>query len=164
MELDARDIEILKAIIDLADPSPKRVEEVTGIPKSTVHYRINRLREEGVIKNQLFDIDLECLGLRITIISEVFAQYEEGYHDTVGQKLSAIEGVNQVYFTMGETDFIVIAHLADREMVERLIENYENIDEIERTSSKFVISTIKVEPNPVRDYTTETLCDIVQGL
>lgn len=155
--MDDRDLRILKTIADVGDPSPNRVEEETDIPKSTVHYRLNKLREAGVIENDLYDLDLERLGLTITIISEIFAEYEEGYHDIVGRKLSEIEGVNQVYFTMGDTDFVVISHLGDREMVERLIEDYESIEEIHRTSSTFVISTIKDESRPLCDFELETL-------
>ncbi|KAB1185438.1 MULTISPECIES: Lrp/AsnC family transcriptional regulator [Haloferax] len=155
--MDDRDIEILNAVFELEDPSPKEVGDVTGIPKSTVHYRLKKLREDGIIKNDLFAVDLEKINLDLTIITEVDAQYREGYHKDVGNALSTIEGVNQVYFTMGDTDFIVIAHLPSRDKVEELIEQYEVIEGVERTSSKFVISTIKNEPHPLRDFTLETL-------
>ncbi|MDS0473800.1 Lrp/AsnC family transcriptional regulator [Natrinema sp. 1APR25-10V2] len=155
--MDEKDIRILTAIARDGTASPDEIEDATGIPKSTVHYRLNQLREAGVIENDLYDIDLEKVGLSITLISEIWAEFGEGYHDTVGEKLAAVEGVNQVYFTMGDTDFVVIAHLANREMVETLVEDYEAIDEIERTSSKFVITTVKDEQNPLNDFDVETL-------
>ncbi|SIR63023.1 DNA-binding transcriptional regulator, Lrp family [Haladaptatus litoreus] len=158
--MDARDIEILKAISDLGEPSPKVIEEETGIPKSTVHYRVEKLREQGVIEDNLYNIDLGALSLNLTVISEVTARYDEGYQEIVGEKLSNIEGVNQVYFTMGDTDFIVIAHVAEREMVEDLIQAYERIEEVERTSSRFVISTIKNQFAPLRDFELETLIEL----
>jgi len=155
--MDERDGRILKAIADLGDASPHRIEEATGIPKSTVHYRLNRLHEEGLVTNDLYDVDLEAVGLTITVVSEILARYDEGYHVSVGEKLSDIEGVNQVYFTMGDTDFVAIANLGNRAMVERLIEEYESIPEVERTSSRFVISTIKNDQRPLRNYSIETL-------
>lgn len=161
--MDERDVEILKAISDLGEPSPKVIEAETGIPKSTVHYRLEKLREEGVIEDDLFNLDIDALGLDLTVISEVNAEYQEGYHETVGQKLADIEGVNQVYFTMGDTDFIVIAHLADRKMVEELISAYERIEEVKRSSTSFVISTIKNEGTPLRDFELDTLKHLVNG-
>ena len=155
--MDQRDVEILLAVAEAGTGSPEVIQERTGIPKSTVHYRINRLKEEGVVENDLFDLDLEKIGLKITVISEVMANYGRGYHTEVGRKLGDIEGVNQVYFTMGDTDFVVIARLTDREMVETLIEEYESIDEVERTSSKFVVTTVKDQQRPVLDYEPETL-------
>lgn len=161
--MDERDVEILKAIAEVGEPSPKIIEAETGIPKSTVHYRLEKLREAGVIEDELFNLDMAAFGLDLTVVSEINAEYDEGYHETVGQKLSDIEGVNQVYFTMGDTDFIVIAHLADRKMVEELIASYERIDEVKRSSTSFVISTIKNEGTPLRDFELDTLKQIVNG-
>ncbi|APW97511.1 transcriptional regulator [Halobiforma lacisalsi AJ5] len=157
--LDERDVRIMFAIAEEESFNTETIHEVTGIPKSTVHYRIQNLKEAGVITNDLFDIDREKFGLEITVISEVWAEYDEGYHEAVGRKLGDIEGVNQVYFTMGDTDFIVIARLTSRDMVEKLVEEYESIDEIRRTSSKFAISTIKedVGISMLQDYDPEVL-------
>lgn len=159
--MDRRDLEILQAIAERGTGSPEVIEAETDIPKSTVHYRVKKLREEGVITNDRYDVDLEKVGLEITVISEVMAQYERGYHARVGEKLGEVEGVNQVYFTMGDTDFVVISKLTGREMVERLIEDFEAIDEVERTSSKFVITTVKDESNPLKDYDIDKLLDAV---
>jgi DNA-binding Lrp family transcriptional regulator len=157
--MDEKDVRILAAIAKEGTASPEKIGEATGIPKSTVHYRLNQLRESGVIKNDIYDIDLEKVGLSITLISEIWAEFDEGYHKAVGEKLADVDGVNQVYFTMGDTDFVAIAHMANREMVETLVENYEAIDEIKRTSSKFVITTVKSEQNPLNDFDVELLID-----
>lgn len=162
--MDERDIRILQTIAHLGTGSPDEIADHTEIPKSTVHYRLTKLKEAGVVTNDLFDIDLEKLGLDITVVTEVIAEYDEQYHKQVGKKLGDIEGVNQVYFTMGDTDFIVISHLSDREMVHRLVNDYERIDEVVRTSSQFVIETIKDEPNPLNDFESETLLEQAQEI
>lgn len=158
-DMDERNVRILQAIAELGTGSPDEISEYTDIPKSTVHYRLTKLKEDGVVINDRFDIDLEKLGLGLTVITNVIAEYDEQYHRTVGQKLANIEGVNQVYFTMGDTDFVVIAHLSTREMVHRLISDYERIDEVVRTSSQFVIETIKDEPHPLNDFELDTLLE-----
>ncbi|OYR40266.1 MULTISPECIES: Lrp/AsnC family transcriptional regulator [unclassified Halorubrum] len=157
--MDRKDIQILKTALSEGTTSPGEIHKYTSIPKSTVHYRLNQLRERGVIKNDLFDIDLSKLGLSLTIISEVYAEFDEGYHDIVGEKLANVEGINQVYFTMGDTDFIVIGHVTDRAMVESVVDSYEAIDQIQRTSSKFVISTVKNERHPINDFEQDTLVE-----
>lgn len=155
--MDEKDLRILKAIGTLESGSPDRITEETGIPKSTVHYRLERLQEQGIIKNDIFDIDFEKAGLNLTLITEVWAEYGSEYHKEVGDKLGEVPGVNEVYFTLGDTDFVLISHLASRSMVEDLISEFEEIDEISRTSSTFVITTIKDEPNPLNDYELEEL-------
>ena len=157
--MDEKDIRILKTIAEDGVNSPEKIEERTDIPKSTIHYRLDQLQSEGVLENDLYDMDLTEIGLSLTIISEVYAEFGEGYHERVGEKLADVEGVSQVYFTMGDTDFIAIAHVPDRKMAESLIEDYEAIDEISRTSSKFVITTVKNEPRPISDFESETLIE-----
>jgi DNA-binding Lrp family transcriptional regulator len=155
--MDQKDIQILKTALSEGTSSPEEIHEHTEIPKSTVHYRLNQLREEKILKNDFFDMDLSKLGLSITIISEVYAEFGEGYHKIVGEELADIEGINQVYFTMGDTDFVVIGHVTDRAMAESVVESYESIEQIRRTSSKFVISTVKNERHPINDFEQGTL-------
>ncbi|WP_323174578.1 Lrp/AsnC family transcriptional regulator [Natrialba sp. PRR66] len=156
-----KDIEILEAIGDLKTSNTKELHEKTGIPKSTVHYRIKKMHEMGVFKNDLLEIDLGKLGLSVTVISEVQAEYSEGYHETVGDELSQINGVDQVYFTMGDTDFIVISHLQDSEQVEELVSGFEQIDGVQRTSSKFVIKTIKQHEFTIENYDHSSLESLI---
>ncbi|WP_267130389.1 hypothetical protein [Natrarchaeobaculum sulfurireducens] len=49
------------------------------MPKSTVQYRLSRLKEDGVVLDDRYDIDLEKFGLRITVITE----YDDEYHERV---------------------------------------------------------------------------------
>ena len=162
--MDEKDIQILYTAVSEKITSPERLAEVTGIPKSTVHYRLENLREENVIENDLFDVDLEKLGLSLRVISEVRAEYEKGYHTKVGEQLAEIEGVNHVYFTMGDTDFVVMATLSSRDMVEELVAQYESVDAVTRTSSKFVITTVKENNHPLTDFDLDTLYREVQSL
>lgn len=165
LTMDKKDIDILTTVAKEGVTSPDKIADITDIPKSTVHYRLEQLQDKGILINDVYDMDLEKLGLDITFISEVWAEYEEGYHETVGRQLADVESVNQVYFTMGDTDFIVIAHVTNREMVESVIGSYEAIDAVRRTSSKFVIQTVKDETYPINDFEYETLVDaLVKGV
>ena len=159
MSLDDRDVRILRSIAENDTTSPERIQEETDIPKSTVHYRIEDMKDRGVIKNDLFEIDFEKAGLGLTIISEVLAEFGEGYQEKVGKQLAEIEGVNEVYFMMGDTDFIVVSRLPSRDMVETLVEEFEAVEGIQRTSSKFVITSIKADESVgmLRDYSEQTM-------
>ncbi|WP_049923252.1 Lrp/AsnC family transcriptional regulator [Halopiger djelfimassiliensis] len=155
--MDERDVRLLKAISELGTGSPERLHEETGIPVSTIHYRLSNLREEGVITNDRYDIDLEKLGLGVTVIVEVHADYQ-GSYETFADRLLTVEGVTNVFFTMGKTDFIVVARLSDSDMVERLIADFEQLEGVERTDSTFVISAIE-ERDALQSYELETLLE-----
>ncbi len=159
--MDERDVRLLKAIAELGTGSPERLHEETGIPVSTIHYRLSNLREEGVITNDRYDLDLDKLGLGVTVIVEVHADYRGSYEE-FADRLLTVEGVTNVYFTMGETDFIVVARLSGSEMVERLIAEFEQLEGVERTDSTFVISAIE-EREALKSYELETLLDELVG-
>ncbi|AXR78085.1 Lrp/AsnC family transcriptional regulator [Natrarchaeobaculum sulfurireducens] len=155
--MDERDVRLLKAIAELGTGSPERLHDETDIPVSTIHYRLSNLREEGVITNDRYDIDLEKLGLGVTVIVEVHADYEGSYEEFADRMLT-VEGVTNVFFTMGETDFIVIARLSDSDMVERLIAEFEELEGVDRTDSTFVIAVIE-ERDALQSYELETLLE-----
>jgi len=157
--MDERDVRLLKAISDLGTGSPDRLHEETGIPVSTIHYRLNNLREAGVIKNDLYDLDHEALGLGVTVIVEVHADYE-GPYEEFAEKLLSVEGVTEAFFTMGETDFVVLARLSSSDVVvERLISDFEGIPGVERTNSTFTIATLRDESRAPATYDVETLIE-----
>jgi len=154
--MDERDVRLLKAISDLGTGSPERLHDETDIPVSTIHYRLNNLREAGIIQNDLYDIDLEEVGLDVTVLVKLLTDYHGTHHD-FEEKILEVEGVSQAYFTMGETDFVVVAHLPDRELVEQLITDLERIDEVRGTNSTFVVSTLRHSSRAFENYELETL-------
>jgi DNA-binding Lrp family transcriptional regulator len=154
--MDERDVRLLKAISDLGTGSPERLHEETDIPVSTIHYRLNNLREAGILENDLYDVDLEAVGLDVTVLVQLSTDYHGSHHD-FEEKILDVEGVSQAYFTMGETDFVVVAHLPDRESVERLLTDLETIDEVRGTNSTFVVSTLRHSTRAFENYKLETL-------
>ena len=156
--MDTRDLRLLKAISDHRTGSPDLLHELTDIPVSTIHYRLNNLREAGIITSDLYDIDPEAAGFEVTILIEILTEYSGSHHD-LEDRLADIPGVTQVYFTMGETDFIIIAQLPSVDEVEDLITRIETIDEVRRTNSTFVISSVQTARTPLATYPLDTLLD-----
>ena len=155
--MDELDVRILKAVAEEGTGSTERLHDALSIPQSTIHYRIEKMKESGVVLNDLLDVDIQAVGLRLTLISEVIAEYGGLTESGVGERLGKIEGVDKVYFTLGDVDFVLIAHLTSRDMVKQLVNKYENTDGVQRVSSKFVIDTVKDSPRPLAGYSIETL-------
>ncbi|QIB75613.1 Lrp/AsnC family transcriptional regulator [Halogeometricum borinquense] len=156
--MDEKDVQILKSMEDLETTSTEAVSDATGIPISTIHYRLNKLRETGVIKNDRLDIDLDKLGLGVTILVEVFTK-DDRNHTESGRIISEVEGVTKVFFTMGSTDFIALARLPDSDSVERLISEFEELDAVARTDSTFVIDRELDSHYALQQYAEETLVE-----
>lgn len=157
LSMDERDYKIISNIADLGTGNIDELHKETKIPPSTIHYRIDKLKKDGIFTNDLFDLNIYKAGFKITIVSEVDVDFRKGHQDDVGNSLSQIEGVTQVYFTMGETDFVVIAHLPDQESIERLVDDYKSIEEVNRTNSKYVVKNYKQTMNPISSYDLDTI-------
>ncbi|WP_255196865.1 Lrp/AsnC family transcriptional regulator [Halorarius litoreus] len=154
--MDERDVRILKAIADLETGSPEALHEATDIPVSTIHYRLNNLREAGVIENDLYDFDLDELGLGVTVLVEVLADYS-GHHEAVAEAILGIEGVTHLFSTMGETDFVAVAQLPGDDTVGDLLRDFEEVPEVERTNSTYVIDTLYEDDRALSSYSVESL-------
>jgi DNA-binding Lrp family transcriptional regulator len=158
--MDERDVRLLKAIADLETGSPERLHEETGIPVSTIHYRLNNLRDAGVVENDLYDVDLTALGLGVTVILDVRANTGRD-HEDVGERLGDVEGVTRVFYTTGETDFVAVARLPDADDVERLVSTVEAVQAVRRTNARVVMDAAADLDRPLQSYSTETLVEVL---
>jgi len=156
--VDEKDVRILKSLAEQETTSTEAVSEATGIPLSTVHYRLNNLREAGVIANERLDIDLDEFGLGVTVLVEVLTK-DDRPHAESGAAIADVEGVTKTFFTMGRTDFVALARLPDSDSVERLISEFEALEAVARTDSTFVIERELDSRYPLQQYDEATLIE-----
>lgn len=141
--LDEIDVGIINILQEDCRLSLEHIASKLGVPKSTVHYRIKRLEEEGIIEGYHAKINFEKLGNNFITITLVRAKYEQGYHEKIGRKICEIPGVWGVYFVFGETDFIVLTRSKNREEYLRKLEFIMGLPEIERTNTLIVAKVLK---------------------
>jgi DNA-binding Lrp family transcriptional regulator len=150
--LDEIDAEIIKILQEDCRLSLEHIASKLQVPKSTIHYRVKRLEEEGIIEGYHAKINFEKLGKDFLTITLVRAKYEQGYHEKVGQKICAVPGVWGVYFVFGENDFIVLARSKNREDYLRKLEIIMGMPEIERTNTLIVAKVLKEDPRESLTY------------
>jgi DNA-binding Lrp family transcriptional regulator len=78
-------------------------------------------------------------------ITELTVRHEEGYSEDIGTALAAVDGVEQVYYTMGNVDFVAIFRVQDRAQMNDVIDEMVGIDGVNETSSRFVMDEIQPE-------------------
>jgi len=76
-------------------------------------------------------------------ITEVYVYHESGYADDIGDELANLPGVQQVFYTMGDVDFIVISRVQNHEQMNELIDKIVAIEGVNETSSRFVMRELK---------------------
>lgn len=159
-DVDKRDLELLAYIENDFDASLEEIAEDLDLSKSTVHYRLQKLREKDVIEGVSVDIDPLVLGLNIMVITEIMVTHESGYIDDIGEALADVDGVQQALYTMGDVDFIVMSRAQDRSQINDIIDEIVSIPGVNKTSSTFVMKEIKTDGKPVSNMSEEMLENI----
>ena len=161
-DLDENDLEIIR---ELEQNDEKNLEELAAeldLSKSTIHYRLNRLKEDGVITDISADIDPQSLGLAMVVITEVNVSHESGYADEIGDVLVDVEGVQQVYYTMGDVDFVVISRVQNHDQMNEVIDDIVAIDGVNETSSRFVMRELKNENRILENMSDEMIGNVLE--
>jgi DNA-binding Lrp family transcriptional regulator len=143
LNLDEIDIKILNALQNNSEVSFETLGKELGVSKSTIHYRVMNLKERGIIKKFAAILDPEKLGMGILAVSLIRAHYNPGYVDYIGDKLKNIPGVWGVYFLIGEHDFVVLIRAKDKDDLNRIVETFISMKEIERSNTHVIIKKIK---------------------
>lgn len=108
MVVDEKDKQILETLAKDSRIPTKHIAEKLNIPRVTVHTRIEKLKQEGVIKQFTIIADYAKLGLPVTAF--VFVEY--AYNDDLTQKdlamlIAEIDNVFEVHLITGEWDILV---------------------------------------------------------
>jgi DNA-binding Lrp family transcriptional regulator len=138
-DLDEIDLEILERVERDFDVSLGTVAAELDLSKSAIHYRVNKLKESGVIQGVTADVDPLAFGLEMVSITDVSVTHEQGYSESIGEQLTSIRGVERVFYTMGDVDFVVISRVQTREQLNDLVDEIVAIDGVNETSSTFVM-------------------------
>jgi DNA-binding Lrp family transcriptional regulator len=143
--LDEVDLELLEHVEEDFDVNLEELSDRLDFSKSAIHYRLNKLRKKGVIQGVSADLDPLSFGLNMMVMSQVSVTHETGYAEDIGTQLRDIDGIQQVYYTMGDVDFVVISRVQTRDQMNDLVDEMVAIDGVNETSSLFVMQEIKTD-------------------
>jgi DNA-binding Lrp family transcriptional regulator len=128
---------------DDCNVSLKKIGEKTGLSSSTVHYRVNRLMDEGVITSFKACVDPLKVGKEILAISLITGRYGPDYSKKIGEKIAKIPGVWATYFLLGNIDFAILLRASSREELKEIVDSFIRIDEVERSNTYLILDRIK---------------------
>lgn len=145
-DIDEVDLALLERIEADYDVNLDTLAEELGLSRSAVHYRLDKLKQRGVVTGVSADLDPTSLGLDMVAITEVSVTHEKGYSENIGSDLAALDGVEQVYYTMGDVDFVVVSRVQNRSQMNDVIERMVAVEGVDETSSRFVMDEIETAP------------------
>jgi Lrp/AsnC family transcriptional regulator for asnA, asnC and gidA len=141
VKIDELDLSIIKELQYDGRRSFREIAEKLNVAEGTIYNRVSKLREQGVIKNFIVDIDYSKLGYDLTAVIGVRAS---GGHLPQIEEMIAKEGnVTAVYDVTGEYDAILVAKFPDRDALNRLVKKLNAIEHVERTYTMVVLNVVK---------------------
>lgn len=144
-KLDDKDQKILEILKDHAEYTARQVARVTGLPATTVHNRITKLRNTGVIKKYTIVPDYIKLDknfvayILLDVNIAVLKEKNRSQYDLMAE-LKKQYFVERVDIVTGGTDMIVVVRVKDaKEFDECLLKKLQMIEGISNTKSMIVI-------------------------
>lgn len=148
MILDDKDLKILELLRANARMTTSEMFKELGMPQTTIHNRIKRMKKSGVIKRFTIDLDRKKIGKSLV----AYILITVSYRTSKGQKISQFDvakmiqvlpEVEDVSIVTGDIDMIVKVALGDvDELNDFIIYKLRDIDGIEKTVTSVVLSEV----------------------
>jgi Lrp/AsnC family transcriptional regulator, leucine-responsive regulatory protein len=143
--IDEKDKQILEVLKKHADYTTRQISKKTLLPITTVHNRIRKLKQEGVIQRFTVDLDYKKLDQGFLVITLVSVDYKylrelkKDQHD-LAKEISLLAEVQKVDIVTGTTDLVMKVRVKDVEAYDVfLLKKFQKIKGIDRTQSLVVI-------------------------
>jgi DNA-binding Lrp family transcriptional regulator len=106
--LDDKDRAILTELQKDARRSTKAIAKDLNIPRATVHERIKRMMDKGIIKGFTVVPDYSQLGEPVTAFILIsFLPNNDVSQRELATKIAALDGVQEVHLISGEHDILI---------------------------------------------------------
>ena len=119
-ETDDKDLAILSELRRDGGLSEQKLAKKTGIPMTTVHNRLVRLKRDGVLTQYTVRLDFAKLGQPITAYVLVKAA-PQADQKALMQHIATLPNIFEVAMVTGEFDILVKARVASMEALNELI-------------------------------------------
>lgn len=140
MELDDTDRAILHALQEDARTPFSQIARDIDMSSATVHDRVNRLQEAGVIEGYHAKIDPKAVGYGISAI--VGLRVEQGREQDTLERLAAIDGVQEIHLTTGEWDVMARVYAKDADdLRELMFEQIARMDGFSRSQTMVILGS-----------------------
>jgi Lrp/AsnC family transcriptional regulator, leucine-responsive regulatory protein len=143
--LDDKDLAILHELMKDARRSTKSIAKDLAIPRATVHERIKRMLDKGIIKGFTAVPDYTKLGEPVTAFVLVsFLPNNTVSQRELAKRIADIEGVQEVHVVSGEHDILLKVRGESMESIGSLvIDKLRSIPGVGRTLTMASFASIK---------------------
>ncbi|MBU4201703.1 MAG: Lrp/AsnC family transcriptional regulator [Candidatus Altiarchaeales archaeon] len=139
--IDELDIKIIGILQENSRESYRDIANKLGVAEGTVYNRVNKLRDEGVIKRFMVDVDFSKVGYELTVLVGIIV--EGGHLPEIEKKISESRNVSAVYDVTGDYDAIVVAKFKTRDDLNKFVKGLLAMPHVKRTYTMLVLNILK---------------------
>jgi Lrp/AsnC family transcriptional regulator for asnA, asnC and gidA len=135
LNFDKLDLQILKQMMEDAGVSYADLGKKLFVSPGTIHVRIKKLQEAGVITGTRFRVDLKSLGYDVIAFIGIYLK-ESSLYDSVAKELQKLPEIVRLNYTTG--NYSMFAEIVCRDIGELkrvLHDELQKIKGIERTET-----------------------------
>jgi Lrp/AsnC family transcriptional regulator for asnA, asnC and gidA len=134
-ELDEVDLKILSILSMNAQTPYTEVAKQVFVSGGTVHVRMKKLQEMGVVKGTTLSMDYGKMGWWITAFLGIYLE-KSSLYDQVISELQKVNEVVKIHYTTGNYNIFIKIHAKDTEHLKNILhDKIQIIDGIERTDT-----------------------------
>ena len=135
LNLDKLDFQIIQEMMENAEISYADLGKKLFVSGGTIHVRIKKLQEYGVVKGTKLSVDIKSLGYDIIAFVGIFLE-KSSLYDTVAKELKKIPEIVRLNYTTG--NYSMFAEIVCKDIQQlRLVlhDELQKIKGIERTET-----------------------------
>jgi len=144
MELDDIDRRLLRALQRKGRMSNGQLSEAANLSPSACHRRVQRLEQEGVIRDYVALLDARKLGVTTTVIVEITLQGQtDDIMDGFEKAVTRIPDVLECHLMAGSADYILKVVAEDTDDFARIHRQHlSRLPGVVRMQSSFALKTV----------------------
>jgi len=144
--MDDKDEKILDVLKENSKLSTQRISKRTSIPITTVHNRMKKLEEDGVIKKYTVVLDHKKIGkpisayVLINVDYKLLKQIKQTQHELT-KKLKLHPAVEEACRITGGTDLIIKTRVKNIDELDDFVTRYlRNVDGVDKTQTMVILN------------------------
>jgi Lrp/AsnC family transcriptional regulator for asnA, asnC and gidA len=138
LDIDNVDLKIISLLNDDAKTPYTEIAKKVFVSSGTVHVRMRKLEDMGIVKSATLNIDFSKLGYDISAFLGIYLE-KSSLYDTVINNLKQIPEVINAYYTTGNYSIFAKIICKDTNHLRTVLDNIQKVDGIDRTETLIVL-------------------------
>ena len=138
-DFDNIDLKILSLLMNDAKMPYTEVAKKVFVSGGTVHVRMRKMEEMGIVRGTTLDIDYTKMGYDVTAFLGIYLE-KSSLYDSVLEKLKQIPEIVRIHYTTGNYNMFLKVHCRDtKHLKDTLHDKIQKIEGIERTETTIAL-------------------------